>query len=46
MYRVVKTSQALDDIQSSFEYPLLDVKKEIKDILKTEQTAEETSVVP
>lgn len=45
MYRVVKTSQAPDDIQSSFEYPLLDVKKEIKDILKTEQTAEEAADV-
>ena len=46
MYRVVKTSQAPDDIQSSFEYPLLDLKKEIKDILKTEETKETVIDVP
>ncbi|EOS69826.1 hypothetical protein C818_02170 [Lachnospiraceae bacterium MD308] len=43
MYRVVKTSQAPDDIQSSFEYPLLDVAKGIEDILKPEGTAEEVN---
>ncbi|MCI8321264.1 MAG: hypothetical protein HFH02_09345 [Dorea sp.] len=32
MYRVVKTSQAPDEIQSSFEYPLFDVKREIESI--------------
>lgn len=43
MYRVVKTSQAPDDIQSSFEYPLLDVAKGIEDILKPEGTVEEVN---
>jgi Flagellar biosynthesis/type III secretory pathway protein len=40
---VVKTSQAPDDIQSSFEYPLLDVAKGIEDILKPEGTVEEVN---
>lgn len=34
MYRVVKTSQAPEDIQSTFEYPLFDVKREIENILE------------
>ncbi len=34
MYRVVKTSQAPEDIQSTFEYPLFDVKREIDNILE------------
>lgn len=46
MYRVVKTSQAPDDIQSSFEYPLLDVKREIEKILKTEESTEDAMDVP
>lgn len=33
MYRVVKTSQAPEEIQSTFEYPLFDVKREIENIL-------------
>lgn len=46
MYRVVKTSQAPDDIQNSFEYPLFDVKKEIENILKTEEPEETVADVP
>ncbi len=41
MYRVVKTSQAPADIQSSFEYPLFDVKKKIEQILEAKDDLEE-----
>lgn len=36
MYRVVKTLQAPEEIQSTFEYPLFDVKREIENILEAQ----------